>query len=396
MLSWFKRSKPEEQRGQLADPAEWLFELFGVVSSQSGITVGPATAMTCTASRCAIEALSEAIGQLPLHVYRRSGDARNRATEHPAYRLLHDAFNGWVPAVEGKEQTTRDALLRGDGYLFINRVNGELRELVRLDPGQMAVDVDPTTKEPTYRLTGEDAGERRIPRSDLIHVRAPGSTDGVRGRSPVKDCKEAIALALILERHGATLFARGGTPTGILGTDAKLTTDAINRISKVWKAAFGGRSGGTPVLDNGLKYYQMSLSSVDSQYLELRQFCVNEIARAFRVPPHMLYEMGRATWANTTEMGRHFLTYSLMPWIKRWEQEINLKLFADDPNHYAEFLLDDLVRPDLQARADAYQKLITARVFNANEIRARENMPPYAGGDKYENPNTSSEPAGNS
>lgn len=130
--------------------------------------------------------------------------------------------------------------------------------------------------------------------------------------------------------------------------------------------------------------------------MELRRFAIEEIARAFRVPPTLLMEYGRATWGNSEEMGRQFVTYTLLPWLDRWTEEFQLKLFARDEraSAFAEFLTDDLLRADLAARATAYAQLIAARVLNPNEVRARENLPPYAGGDTYANPNTASpEPA---
>ncbi|MFG1230615.1 phage portal protein, partial [Xanthobacter wiegelii] len=135
----------------------------------------------------------------------------------------------------------------------------------------------------------------------------------------------------------------------------------------------------------------VAFTSVDSQFLELRRFSVTEIARLFRVPPHMLFDLERGTWANTSEMGAEFLTYSLRPWLARWENEVAMKLFSEaERDLFAEFLADDLTRMDIAARADAYGKLIAARVLNPNEARARENLPPYADGKAFVNPNTTS------
>jgi HK97 family phage portal protein len=134
----------------------------------------------------------------------------------------------------------------------------------------------------------------------------------------------------------------------------------------------------------------LTLNSVDSQFLEMRAFAVAEIARVFRVPPIFLQDYGRSTWSNSESMGQQFLTYCLMPWVKRWEGEIRLKLFTPDERNefFAQFLTDDLLRADFDARMDGYSKAITARILNPNEARAAENRPPYAGGEKFENPNT--------
>lgn len=134
------------------------------------------------------------------------------------------------------------------------------------------------------------------------------------------------------------------------------------------------------------------MTSTDAQFLELWTLAIVEIARVFRVPPHMLFELGRATWGNAAEMGASFLRFTLDRWIKVWQGEIRLKLIApeDRRTFYAEFLLDDLLRADLAARAEAYSKLIAARVLNPNEARARENLPPYDGGNAFLNPNVQS------
>ncbi|PVE49593.1 phage portal protein [Pararhodobacter aggregans] len=377
----------------LADPAPWLLDLFGAVPASSGVTVSPTTAMRCTPVRAAVEAIAEGIGGLPLHVYRRGQDgARDRASDHPAYALLHDQANDWSPAPQFREQLTRDALLHGNGFAHIGRdATGTPRELIRLDPAVMIVERDQATGEPVYRLA-QAVGQRALDRRDILHIAAP-SLDGIKGTSPVQQCREAIALALAMERYAAALFGNGGRPSGILSFPAKLTADAASRIKASWQAATSGaNTAGTAVLEEGGSFTPLAFSSTDAQFLELWQHVVTEIARVFRVPPHLIFELGRATWGNAGEMGATFLRFTLMRWIKAWEGEVRLKLLTQEEraDHYAEFLVDDLLRADLAARATAYAQLIAARVLNPNEVRAMENRAPYAGGDEFLNPNTTS------
>ncbi len=348
--------------------------------------------MQCTAVRCAVQAISEAIGQLPVHVYSRAADgSKERAPEHPAYRLIHDAANDWTSASDFREQLQRDALLHGNGVAFINRVGGKPVELLRLDPSSISIDQDTATGEPIYsQNTGKS--RQRFARQDIFHLKAPGF-DGVKGVAPIYQAREAIGLALILERHGASFFGAGGKPDGLLTTDSKLGADAAARMGVAWKATFGGgRSGGTPVLEEGLKYQPVTFNSTDSQYLENRIFQIQEIARAFRVPPIFLMELGRSTWGNGETMGRQFVDYCLRPWALRWESEIRLKLIhgTDHESHFAEFLFDDFLKADAVARMDAYSRAISARILNPNEVRSMENRAPYKGGDAFANPNTSS------
>lgn len=383
------QAPPVELRS-IADPSDWLLDLFGATPALSGIAVSPTNAMKCTAVRSAVEAIAEAVGGMPLHVYQKGADGdRSRATEHPAYTLVRDQANDWTPAPAFIEQLTRDSLLFGNGYAHINRVGGIPRELNRLRPDTVSVELDSLTSEPVYRLTG--GTQRVIDRHDILHIAAP-SVDGVKGASPVTQCREAIALAMTMERHAAQLFGRGARPSGLLTFPQKLGADTAKRIKASWQAAHAGaNAGGTAVLEDGGQFQALTLNSVDSQFLQVWQHSILEICRAFRVPPHLVFELGRATWGNADAMGASFLRFTLMRWLKTWEGEIRLKLIAqqDRATHYAEFLTDDLLRSDLAARADAYGKLIAARVLNPNEVRAMENRAPYDGGDRFENPNTS-------
>lgn len=373
----------------LGSPEEWLIDLFGAAPALSGVSVSPTTAMRCTAVRAAVEAISEAIGGLPLHVYRRDDEARERATTHPAYSVLHDQANDWTPAALFREQITRDALLWGNGYAFINRVDGEPRELNRIRPEAVTVELDSLTTEPRYRIS-DGTQQRFLDRRDVLHIAAP-SIDGISGASAVTQCREAIALAMTMERHAARLFGRGGRPSGLLKFPQKLGAETAKRIKASWQAAHAGEnSGGTAVLEEGGEFQALALNSVDAQFQQLWQHSILEICRVFRVPPHLVFELGRATWGNAAEMGASFLRFTLMRWIKVWEGEIRLKLIGPDDraSFYPEFLVDDLLRADLAARADAYGKLISARVLNPNEVRAMENRAPYDGGNVFLNPNT--------
>ncbi len=376
----------------LSNPESWLLDLFGASPVSSGVSVTPANATSCPAVRCAVAAISEAIGQLPIHVYQRGQDGtRERASDHPVQGLVHDEANDFTPASSFREELTRDALLHENGaFAFINRVDDRPVELLRLDPQSVSVETD-TTGAPVYRISAGNV-QRLYVRQDIFHLRAPGG-------SPVKHCREAIGLAIVMEQYAARLFGNGAKPSGVLSLDGNPSPDALEKARAAWKLAHAGQSGGgTAVMPTSAKWEQITLNSVDAQFLELRQFAIAEIARAFRVPPVLLMDYGRQTWANAEEGGRQFLQYTLLPWMDRWQGEIRLKLFAPDERStfFAEFLTDDLLRADLDKRAEAYGKLITARILNPNEVRALENRAPYKGGDEFMNPNTTSGAAPNS
>lgn len=373
-------------------PPLLIEDVFAPPTDGLDVHVGPRNAMRCTAVRCAVQAIAETVGQLPVHLYRRTDNGgKERAPKHPAYRLLHDEVSDFVSAQEFREQLTRDTLLWGDGFALINR-SGSYVELVRLPPDAVLVDEDDATLEPRYRVAFKNGSQRTYLPGDIFHLKAP-SIDGLTGESPVSLARDAIRLALLLEQHGIALFKNGARPSAALGVALETTPEEIKKIHVAWRQTFGGARnhgfGVVPGLEN-LKTF--SFTSVDAQFLEMRTFAIAEISRAFRVPPHMLFEMGRATWSNVAAVGQEFLTFTLMPWLKRWEAEARLKLLtADERKSYVvEFLVDDLLRADIASRADAYSKLIAARVISPNEARAMENRAPYDGGDKYENPNTSS------
>jgi HK97 family phage portal protein len=352
----------------------------------TSVVINATTAMRCTAVRRAVQAIAEPIGQLPLHVYRRDGDARERDRDHPVAKVLRDP-NEWTSSSDFREQMQRDCLLWGNAYAYINRVDGKPRELIRLDPAQ--VDVVVKDGEPAYRTKGTP--QLTYSHRDVLHIKAP-STDSVTGRSIVTDCREAIATALILEEHAARLFSNGARPGGVIEFPNQLGDEGLKKMRAAWRGAHEGsaNAGKTAILWGGAKFNPTTMSSTDAQFLELRRYAVDEIARAFGVPPHLLFEMGRATWGNSAELGSTFVTFTLMRWVKVWQGEIRLKLFEPDErdDFYSEFLVDDLLKADIAVCAMAYSQLIAARVLNANEARARENLPPYAGGDTFENPHT--------
>lgn len=400
MLNLFRRSKPEtaasraDEQRSLAEPESWLVDLFGAAPAQSGIAVTPTNATKCTAVRAAVAALSEASGQLPLHLFRRGeSGARERDTGHPVAALLSGTVNPWTTAQQFREQLVRDTLLSGNGYALIVRDGtGKARELHRLVPSAVQVEADSITGEPRYKVTLKN-GVRYVAFTDIIHLRAGLTADGVTGVSPVQEAREAIALALVMERHAAKLFSRGARPSGLLKFPTKLGSDTAARIKASWQAAHAGEnSGGTAVLEEGGDFQSLTLTSTDAQFLELRKFAVEEIARAFRVSPIIIQDYGRATWSNSSEMGRQFLQYSLEPWLSRIEGELQLKLLTEDERaeYFIEHVTDALTASDTSARAAAYSQFRAAGVYTSNELRKLENLPPVAGGDVLQNPFTTS------
>lgn len=369
----------------IATPDQWIEELFGARLAISGASITPQSAMTVPAVKAAVELIATTVGSLPCKVYSKQG-GKQPDPEHPSYGLVHDDANAWTSASKLREQLTADALLHDNGgFAWANRVNGQVVELIRLDPSLVTIESDSATSEPSY-VVREATSARRYSYTDIIHIEAPG------GVAPIKHAREAIALALVLEQHTARLFGRGARPSGVLTVPGKLSADAAARIKASWQRAHGGsNTGGVAVLEEGTSFGTISLNAVDSQFEAMRRFQIEEISRAFRVAPIFLSEYGRATWSNGETMGQQFLSFTLLPWLRTWEAAYRRVLLnqADRAAFSIEFVVDDLLRADTATRAEAYAKFRAMGALTANEVRARENLPPIAGGDTLDNPYTS-------
>ncbi|MGY4332797.1 HK97 family phage portal protein [Bradyrhizobium sp. LB7.2] len=377
----------------LADGSGYYFDLFGATQTLAGVTVTPRSAMTCAPVACAVRSISEAAGSLPLHVYKKLPDGgKEKAPDHPLYKILHDAPNSWMAAALFRTQLMADALLQPHGaFALINRVDGgKPAELIRLDPLTQSVAVDCSELEPTYKLN-----DRNMNGADLIHIPTP-AYDPRKGL--VGEGREAIGLALTLERHAARLFGKGGRPSGMLSTKSTQTAESLTKIGAAWKAAHGGdNSGGTAILPSDVSWQSITLSSVDAQFLEMRTYAVAEIARLFRVPLHMLMQVDRAQPRSIESIGQEFLSQALLPRLKSFEQELELKLLTPEERaqYSIEFNIDGFARADLLARAQALSATVSARILNPNEARQIGfGLPAYEGGDVFENFNTSSAHAG--
>lgn len=379
-------------RKSLSNPTDLERGILGIRPSASGIVVTSKTAMYCTTVRACVEVISEAIGQLPIIVYKKEKVGKVRDPDSSLYGVLHDQATDWLSATEFRELVTRDALLTGNGYALIEKDGDDVTSLLRLCPEQMAVDTDDSA-EPVYQYTDE-GNKIEYTFDQILHIRAP-SFDGYTGASPVELSKDAIGLAILLEQYGNRFFKNGAQPGGVIQHPAQLGDDVVERMAKSWNARHNGdNAGGVAILEEGATYQAVGMSSADAQYLELRRFAVEEICRVWRVPPIFVGDYGRATWGNSESQGQQLVTYCLMPWIKRWEAEIRLKLIpeVDRKTVSAEFLIEDLLRADTAARYESYAKAITNKFMSPNEARALENLPAYEGGGKFENPNTSIQP----
>lgn len=376
--------------GTLADPWTALL-LGGSGPTNAGVEVSAERAMRCAPVFAAVKVLAETLAQLPLHLYQRAADGgRARAEGHPLEALLSDAANPWTPASEFRLVMQTQLALHGNAFAWIGRAGGAVSELVPLPATTVAVAQDQLTMEPRYKVTDSAGQVREYRRDEILHIRGVG-TSLYRGDSPVQMAREAIGLSIVLEQHGAGLFGRGARPAGILKHKTRVSPEVLTRLRSSWDDGYAGgsRSGKTAILEEDMDFLALQLSSVDAQFLEMRKFQLQEIARIWRVPLHLLADLERVTHSNAEQMGAQFITYCILPITRAWQDAMRLSLLTSEERRagfYIEFMLDDLARADIAARFTAYSQAISAGVLNPNEIRAMENRPGYDGGEVFTRP----------
>jgi HK97 family phage portal protein len=380
----------------LNDPA--LSEVFGVRQTYSGAAVTSRTALAVPAVLQAVRLISETIGSLPCKLYRETEAGKEAAKDHSAYRITHIRANEWTGAGDLRTRLTADALLHGGGFARIVRYpdDGRPFELHRIKPEKVMLLEDDVTGAPVYRIS-ETNGTRDYLFSEILHV------PSFLGTSPLSHGREAIGIASVLERHAAQLFKGGARPPAVIHREKAIPSDAavgeasVKNLRARFQASSANGFDVPLILDDGWQYQQMAFSSTDSQFLGNRIEQINEIARIFGVPPHLLYQLEDGTYSNNEQMQAGFLQLCVRPWLDRWQDAYATVLLTEEErdSHYFEFVIDDLQRADSAARAEIFSKLISARVMTPNEVRAAMNMPPLPGGDELANPYTStSTPAG--
>lgn len=379
-----RQEQLEEKDWTLSDPGSDLFALLtqGAVTS-TGVAVGPESAMRVPAVAAAVRTIAETIASLPIHLFKRSdGGGRERDRSHAAAKVLERPAP-WVSAYEFKLRLVMDAIQYGRGIAVAARGDGHVRELHRIAKGLLRVEHDRSTGEPSYIFAPTEDTERRYDWADVVDV-VPVPSEG-EPPSLISLAREAIGFAVVLQNHGARLFANGARPSGLLSFEGNLSANEIRNRIAAWNAAHGGeKSGGTAAMDRKASYTALALSSVDAQYLDLWRHAILEIARVFRVPPHMVSELGRATFSNTEELGLQFIAYTLRPWLDLIEGALTRVLLKDNEReeYFLEFVLDDLTRGNIIQRFAALKAAVGGPFLLANEARALENRQPIAGGEK--------------
>ncbi len=355
------------------------------LAGAAGVQVTTADALKVPAVANAIQIISEAVASLDIFVKRIEGASEVDDEDHALLPLLRSEANEWTSAFEFIRQIMVDALMfNGGGMAWVNRVDGRPVEIIRYNPGVLSFELDVNTNERRYRRFGSP-----IPARDVIHLLPP------LGRAPLSLAIQAIGTAVALDRHAASLFANGAKPGGILKLPT-MTEAALAAAREAWNLTHGdGQAGKTAVLLNGAEFVPLTLNSTDAQFLENRKFQVLEIARAFNIPAPMIGDLERATWSNSEQKGREFLSYTLEPWLRALEGALRRALLSDEERQTTiiRFDRDDLTRADLSTRATVIGGLIASQTINPNEARSWIGLPPRDGGDEFRNPHITEAPA---
>ena len=382
------RDKPQNR----TPGSSYAFFLGG---STSGKAVTERSAMQMTAVYSCVRILSEAVAGLPLHLYRYTPDgSKVKAVDHPLYLLLHDEPNPEMSSFVFRETLMTHLLLWGNAYAqIIRNGKGEVIALYPLMPNRMSVDRDEHGQlYYTYTRASDEAKTMTgmtvlLPPSDVLHIPGLGF-DGLVGYSPIAMAKNAIGLAIATEEYGAKFFANGAAPSGVLEHPG--TIKDPSRVREAWMSQFGGsaNSGKVAVLEEGMKYTPISISPEQAQFLETRKFQINEIARIFRIPPHMVGDLEKSSFSNIEQQSLEFVKYTLDPWVIRWEQSIQRALLRPEEKkrYFAKFNVEGLLRGDYQSRMNGYAVARQNGWMSANDIRELENLdriPAEAGGDLY-------------
>ncbi len=383
------RDKPVDK----AADAGYSF-LFG--RTTSGKPVNERTAMQTTAVYACVRILAEAIASLPLHVYEYQDDGGKKLVhDHSLYYLLHDEPNPEMTSFVFRETLMSHLLIWGNAYAQIIRDGaGRVLGLYPLLPDKM--DVQRDDKGNIYYVYSRNSDENpmfkeygniKLKAEDVLHIPGLGF-DGLIGYSPIAMAKNAVGMTLACEEYGASFFANGANPGGVLEHPGVLKDPS--KVRESWNSVYRGVNNAhkIAVLEEGMKYQQIGIPPEEAQFLETRKFQINEIARLYRIPPHMVGDLDKSSFSNIEQQSLEFVKYTLDPWVIRWEQSLqrSLLLPGEKGKYFIKLNVDGLLRGDYQSRMNGYAVGRQNGWFSANDIREMENMNPIPdekGGNLY-------------
>ena len=386
-------ARPKASTNEIASLTmeEWARLQGGGIDSRTGVYVSSETALRYTTVLICVRVLAESVASLPCILYKRRADGgKDRATDHPLYKVLHDQANSWNTAFEYTEGTMVNLATRGNGFAYVDRNRkGQTIGLVPLNPDGVTI-TQAMDWSPKYEAVMPDNSKAKLSSKEMHHIRGP-LPKGYVGQSMISLAREAIGLGLAAEHFSAHLYANGIKPTGVLTHPGKVGVEATENLRSQFASKYAGISnGGKPLLlEEGMTWTSMSITPKDAEFISSRKFQRSEIAGIFRVPAHLVNDLEKATFSNIEFQTLDFIIHSLRPWLVRWEQAINRDLLSEQDRaegYFCEFLLDAMLRGDTKSRYEAHSLAIQNKWMNRNEVRIKENMNPVEGGDVFENP----------
>ena len=355
-------------------------------ASSSGKSVNEKTALQTTAVYACVRILAETIALLPLHTYRASPNGKEKAATHPLYYLLHSEPNQEMTSFVFRETLMGHLLLWGNAYAqIIRNGRGTVMALYPLLPNKMLV--NRTDQGILYYQYEKDGQTYFLSSQNVLHIPGLGF-DGLIGYSPIAMAKNAIGMAIATEEYGAKFFANGANPGGVLEHPGVVKDPA--RVRDSWNAVYQGSGNAhrVAVLEEGMKFQSIGIPPEQAQFLETRKFQLNEIARIFRIPPHMIGDLEKSSFSNIEQQSLEFVMYTLDPWVVRWEQAMQRALLSEGEKrqYFVKFNVDGLLRGDYQSRMNGYAVGRQNGWLSSNDIRELENLNRISteeGGDLY-------------
>ncbi len=366
-----------ERRSGVAGGDPYWSDFAGRSSS-----VNEKTAQGVSAVYACVQAIAETTASLPLILFKRAGEDRERASDHPLYAVLHDMANPEQTALEAREYLQACVLLRGNAFARIERgMDGQVRALWPLSPDR--VSVVRAGGNLAYDYTDQAGTLHRLLSYEVLHLRHRLGDDGVLGVSPIAAARQVVELAIAERDHGVQTFTNGAKLLGVLKFPGMLREEQRNAIKKSWASQYSGslNAGRTAILEGGVDFQSVSMSLEDAEWIAARQFSVEEVARLFRVPPTVIGDLRHGNYSNSVEMARQFVTMTLRRHLVAWEQAIAKQLLTDETRriYFAEHQIEGLLRGDSVNRADFYNKGIEGRWLLPSEARRLENLPVIQG-----------------
>jgi len=361
-----------------------LARIFSGPPSHAGVNVNESNAINYSAVYACVRVIAETVASLPLHVYQRiPSGGKQRAPDHPLYDILHDMPNPEMTSFTFREVLQAHLLLWGNAYAEIEwGPDGFVRGLWPIPPNCVQVERDERERL-WYRVSLPDGIQKLLPEEQMLHIPGLGF-DGLQGISPIGAARQAIGLGLAAEEFGARFFGNGTNLGGVVKHPGKLSETASKNLRASINETYAGlgRSHRVMLLEEGMEFEKIGIPPEDAQFLETRRFQLNEICRIFRVPPHLVGDLERATFSNIEHQSIEFVVHTIRPWLVRWEQALKWKLFlpSERRSFFAEFVVDGLLRGDIKSRYEAYAIARQNGWMSADDIRELENMNPLPDG----------------